>query len=296
MTLACLALLSPTQDGPDPLVLNVLGEGTLQVSEGLWRTGNGRKVTLQDVVDAAKGVRFVFVGESHDQAPHHAFQAQVVQALVDSGRNVVVGFEMFTRDNQKSLNPWTLGFWDREEFIANAQWKTQWGFDYALYEPVFETVKKNRLPMYALNAPRDWIRQIGRQGAESVTEEQRKWIPPLFVDDQPHKAIFQAMTGGHPMTGPQAANMYAAMVAWDEAMANSALDAMDGRLDRSAVMVVVAGSGHMMYDRGINYRIKRRTGEKSLNVICVTSEGPRQVSRSLADFVLVSGPKPAPKG
>jgi hypothetical protein len=53
-------------------------------------------------------------------------------------------------------------------------------------------------------------------------------------------------------------------------------------------MVVVAGSGHMMYGQAINYRITRKTGERTLNVVCINSDGPRQVSKGIADFVSVS--------
>lgn len=291
MSLLSILTLVFLQDGPDPLLLDVAGPGRMEVSRGLWNTQSEKSATIQDIARSAEGLKFVFVGESHDQAAHHVLQAEIIQTLVDRGRNVVVGFEMFTRDNQNNLAPWTVGYWNKENFIEQANWKSQWGFDYALYEPIFETVKKNRLPMVALNLPRDWVRQIGRQGVSAIQPEQRKWIPDLFLDDIQHKEVFQAMTGGHPMSGDQANNMYAAMVAWDEGMANTAIETMSTKIDRSAIMVVVAGSGHMMYGLGINHRISRRTGQKSLNVLCTTTDGTRQISRKIADFVFVSDPK-----
>lgn len=284
------------QDGPDPLLMSDLGGGRITVSEGLWRSNSGARATLDDVVKASEGKRFVFVGESHDQAAHHQFQADVIQELVESGRNVVVGFEMFTRDNQSNLAPWTMGKWSEESFLQEANWKTQWGFDFALYRPIFQTIKRHRLPMVALNLPRDWVRQIGRQGASSVTPEQRRWLPNLDLGDQKHRAVFSAMTGGHPMSSEQAENMYAAMVAWDEGMANTAMESMAGRLDRNAVMVVIAGSGHMMYGLGINGRIRQRAGLESVGVLCTTSDEPRQISDQLADFVLVTRPDSGSKG
>jgi uncharacterized iron-regulated protein len=90
------------------------------------------------------------------------------------------------------------------------------------------------------------------------------------------------------MTGTQGENIYSAQVTWDEGMATSALDYMNTRHNKNAVMVVVAGSGHMMYGQGINYRITRKTGERTLNVMCLTSDGPREVSKGIGDFVFVS--------
>jgi uncharacterized iron-regulated protein len=221
---------------------------------------------------------------------HHQAQADVIEALVRDGRQVVVGLEMFTRDNQGLLDPWTMGRWDEPVFIERAKWKEQWGMDYALYRPVFEAVRRHRLPMAALNIPRDWVRQVSRQGADSLTEEQRRWVPPLDLTNQDHKAVFTALIGGHPLEGQQGINMYSAQVAWDEAMAQAALDFMGGFPNPKRVMVVVAGSGHTMYGQGINWRITKRTGERTLGVVCLTSDGPREVSRGLGDFSFLSPP------
>ena len=280
----------------DPYLLDIGKPGQVAVDVGMTSTATGAPVGLNDVVKAAEGKRFVLVGESHDQPAHHETQAQIIRALVAAGRDVAVGFEMFTRDNQASLAPWTRGMWSRDEFIENADWKNQWGFDFSLYEPIFEAVRENSLPMLALNVPRDWVRQVGREGPSALTPEQREWVPDLYLHNERHRTVFSTMMAGHPLTGSQAENTYAAMVVWDEGMADSALEYMDSRLSRNAVMVIVVGSGHMMYGQGINYRIARRTGEECLNVICITSEAGRAVSRGLAEFVYVSRPAAGASG
>lgn len=273
----------------DPYLLDINGTGTVTVApQSFYETKSGKTATTNEIARAAKTVRFVLVGESHDHAKHHAAQAQIIRALAAEGRDVVVGFEMFTRDNQANLAPWTRGMWTKEQFIENANWKTQWGFDFALYEPIFSAVKELRLPMVALNVPRDWVRQVGRTGLSALTEDQRKWVPNPTLDNDNHRALFTAMMGGHPMTGPQGENIYAAQVTWDEGMATSAVDYMATRFSKNAVMVVIAGSGHVMYDQCISYRIWKKTGERCLNVVCIDAEGPRQVSKGIADFVFVA--------
>ena len=292
MLAAALVLASP-QD-VDPLLLDVNGRGRITVDQGLYRTSDGSLAQIEDVVKAAEGVRFVFVGESHDQLEHHKEQSAVIEGLAEAGRDVAVGFEMFTRDNQRNLAPWTVGMWTRDEFIVESNWKTQWGLDFALYEPIFDVIKQRRIPMVALNVPRDWVRLVGKQGTGALTPEQRQWVPDPFLGNEKHRAVFTAMIGGHPMAGDQGENMYAAQVTWDEGMATSALDYMKTRLSSKAVMVVVAGSGHMMYGQGINYRIGKKTGERCLNIACITTDGPREVSKGIADFVLAT--RPAPSG
>lgn len=244
---------------------------------------------MDSLAAAADGKRFVYLGESHTAAEHHKMQAAVIEALVRRGREVVVGFEMFTRPMQDRLNPWTLGWWSEEDFVREADWKGQWGFDYALYKPIFETVRQNRLRMAALNVPRDWVRRVGRQGASGLTDSERQEVPELDRTNRAHRSVFDALMGGHPPTGTQGENIYTAQVLWDTGMADSALKYLDSNPASSkTVMVVIAGSGHVMYGQGINYRIWKRTGEKGVTLVMAESESPIEVSRGLGDFVYVS--------
>jgi uncharacterized iron-regulated protein len=287
-----LAILAATH----PYQLDFGAPGRHTAPLGWSSTSTGRATSLAEVVKAAEGHRFVLVGESHDNADHHRMQADVIEALVKSGRRVAVGLEMFTRDNQASLNPWTLGWWSEAEFIEQAKWKTQWGFDYSLYRPIFEAVRTHRLPMAALNLPRDWVRQVGRQGPSVLTEVQRRWAPNIDISNKEHRALFTAMIGGHPLEGQRGDNMYAAQVSWDEAMAQSAVDFMTSRKGEKWVMVIIAGSGHTLYGLGINLRLKMK-GHSSLNLVGLEEPLPEGgISRGVADFVFVSPKVERPKG
>ena len=289
---AGLALLA-AQDGhaSNPYTLG-LGQATkhIALSPGVWDMKKGSKTSVEAIAQAAKGYRYVLVGESHDQLAHHEFQAQVIEALVKSGRDVVVGMEMFTRDNQRNVIPWSSGRWDKETFIRESNWKTQWGFDYDLYSPIFKVVKGFKLPLYALNVPRDWVREVGREGPSKIDASRKPWVPELYLQNENHREIFTSLMGGHPMTGPQGENIYAAQVTWDTGMAKSAIDAMEDKLSDNWVMVIVAGIGHVMYGECINYRIKRMGGGESLDVVCIDkSNSANLVSTKIADFVYYTG-------
>jgi uncharacterized iron-regulated protein len=278
---------------PDPLQLQIGAQGKLTVKPGeIVRTIDGKSVTVDQVAAEADGLRFVFLGESHTSAAHHIMQADVIEALARRGRQVVVGFEMFTRPVQQQLNPWTLGWWTEQEFIDKADWKGQWGFDFALYRPIFEVIRKNKIPMAALNLPRDWVRRVGRQGLSGLTEDERRQFPMVDVNNKDHRSVFNALMGGHPPTGAQGENIYTAQVLWDTAMADSAMKFLERYPVRSnVVFVVLAGSGHVMYGQGINYQIWKRTGEKGLTMVMAESNEPTPVSKGLADFVFVSKEK-----
>ncbi|MCW5937156.1 MAG: ChaN family lipoprotein [Fimbriimonadaceae bacterium] len=276
----------------DPYLLDLHGPERVQVGMGYTNLANGARASARTVAEAAKDAQFVFVGESHDSPAHHQAQADIIQALVDSGRSVTVGFEMFTRDNQSLLKPWNEMPGVEADFLSQIKWKEQWGMPFRLYRPIFQVARWNDLPLLALNIPRDWVRQISRQGPQTLTEEQKKWIPNLDTSNKNHRAVFEALIGGHPMEGDAMERMYAAQCAWDVAMANAAIDGLEADSRPDKVMVVVVGAGHMMYGEGINFRISQRKAGKSLNVVCIDLDEPREVSKGLGDFVFASPPPP----
>ncbi|MEJ5171673.1 MAG: ChaN family lipoprotein, partial [Fimbriimonadales bacterium] len=193
--LPMLVAASLPQDAPNPLRLPIGPPGAVRVEAGqIVETSSGKAVGLEAIVRAADGTRFVILGESHDDAAHHRFQAEVIEALAKAGRQVIVGLEMFTRPVQDRLNPWTLGWKTEEEFIQESEWKTQWGFDFALYRPVFEAVRRNRLPMVALNVPREWVRAVGRGGLQALQPDQRAQLPErIDLGWKEHRTLFEAM-------------------------------------------------------------------------------------------------------
>ena len=286
---AAFALAVTQSQLPDPMNLPIGMAGVVTVSPGeIVSTATSSKSSVDGIVKAAQGKRFVFLGESHNNALHHKLQADVIEGLAQAGRRVIVGFEMFTRPVQGALNPWTLGWWDEATFIARSEWKTQWGFDFGLYQPIFAVTKQYRLPMVALNVPRDWVRSVGKKGFDGLSPEQKAALPSdLYLGNTQHKSVFEALIGPHPASG--LGNMYSAQVLWDEGMADSAIKYLiEKGSSEKTVFVVIAGSGHVMYGQGINYRIKRRTGMDGVTVVMGESKGPAKVARGVADFVYIT--------
>ncbi len=294
MSLLLSALvLAPFQNEVDPnrLPIGRKGEQTVAVGE-ITDLANGRSATAKNVAEAARGKRFVFLGENHATTAHQQLEADVIQALLDDGREVVVGLEMYTRPKQDWLDQWSQGKLSETDFVNKSDWKGQWGFDYSFYRPVFEVARKSKVPMVALNVPRDWVRVVGREGYSALTTEQKLQLPANLGEPAPdHKAVFDALMGGHPMAGPRGDNMYSAQVLWDQGMADTAVKYLD-RIPASpkTVFVVIAGSGHVMYGQGINGRIEKQKAGKGVTLVMIQSPEQTKVSKGLADFVYVTKP------
>ena len=266
---------------------------------GTWLLVPGRMTDMQsyspatadDVAKAAKDKRFVFLGESHATTPHQQMQASIIDALARSGRRVVVGMEMLQRPKQVVLDLWARGNVPENEFLEQVEWKTQWGFDYSYYRPVFDVAQKYKIPVLGLNVPRDWVRAAGRGGLAGLPDDAKNQLPTdIDLTHKEHRTMFEALIGGHPnMTAQAFDNMYSAQVVWDEGMADTvAKHLARSKPDLKTVYVIIAGSGHVMYGQGINYRLQRRGLGEGVTVVMLDSNEPLRVSNGIADYVYVT--------
>ena len=253
----------------------------------------GKALSFSQMIKEMANSRFVYVGETHDSLPMHGIQLDIIRSLYEQDSHLSIGLEMFPVTLQEVLNKWSLGLLTAEEFIREAKWYVTWNFNFAYYAGIFEFAKANKIPVYALNVPRELITTIRMKGWETLSDEEKKMAPKPDLSNEDHKklirTIFEA-TDLPPQMKAHGSEMvfegfYRAQAAWDEGMAHYAVrsSAKDGRR-----MVVLAGSGHLLYNLGINRRVFEKTGVPFKTVVCVEVEnktGSVDVSRSLADYV-----------
>ncbi len=281
-----------------------LKEKTMTVSPGkIYEANSGRTISFLEMIQGMDQSRLVYVGETHDSLPMHQIQAKIIQGLYEQDRNLTVGMEMYPVTQQEPLNKWSLGILSEDEFIRDAQWYVNWNFHFGFYRDIFKVVKKNEIPLYALNVPRDIITKVRMKGWESLSGEEKEMVPELDLTHQDHRTlirtIFESADLPHQMKGKglQMAfeGLYRAQTAWDETMAIHALGALN---KEGGKIVVLAGSGHLLYNLGINLRAYKKSQMPFKTVVCVViPEGEKhlEVSCSLADYVwgLAEEEKPA---
>jgi uncharacterized iron-regulated protein len=223
----------------------------------------------------------------------HDIQSKIIQALYEQDRNLSIGLEMFPVSFQEALNKWSMAILSQDEFIRESRWYVNWNFNFGFYEKIFKLAKNNKIPLYALNAPRAIIRKIRMKGWGKLSEDEKKAVPKPDVSHGEHRilirTIFESMELPHQMKGGDLdmvfESLYRAQSAWDEVMA---FNAIQSREREGRKMVVLVGSGHLLYNLGINRRAYEKNRLPLKTVICVViPEGKKsiKVTRSLADYV-----------
>jgi uncharacterized iron-regulated protein len=278
----------------DPNNLPIGPKGTVMVQPGqIIETKTGRVMTAFEVAEACKGQKFFFIGENHATTLHQQMEAKLVESLSLAGRTPAVGVEFFHRTKQDVLDQWTKGALAEADFLTQSEWKVQWGYDYNFYRSLFEVIKAKSMPVVGLNVPRDWVRAVSKGGFEALPMSVRMQLPAtLDLNNKNHKLVFNSLMGGHDM-GPAMANIYQSQMLWDHGMADTAAKYLAVRKPTPKdIFVVIAGSGHIMYGQGINYRLAQRGAGKGPSFIMIQSEKPVEVAKGLGDFVYCTAPEP----
>ena len=295
-----IAFPALSAEKPDPTLTLKIGdprlkEKSVEVAPGvLYSAASGKALSFDRMIAEMKGIRFIYVGETHDSLPMHDVEFKVLEALYTQDRDLGIGLEMLPVACQKTLNRWGLGFLTKEEFIREVGWYVNWNFNFGFYEKIFEFAREHRLPVYALNAPREVITKIRMRGWDALTAEEKAYFPGApNLTNQDHrvliKAVFESADLPPQMKGAGLEmvfeGLYRSQSAWDEVMAANTLRGaeMEGRR-----MVVFAGSGHLLYNLGINRRAFERSRLPFRTVIPVSV--PKDMKtiaavRSLGDYI-----------
>jgi len=262
-------------------------------SQEFYAMETGKSLPFARMIQEMKAIPFIYIGETHNSMAMHDLQARIIRALYEQDRNLAIGLEMFPMTFQEVLNKWSLGILSEEEFIREAAWYITWNFNFGFYRQIFDFAKENKIPVYALNAPKDIITKIRMKGWDALTDVEKSMVPKPDLSHQEHRflirTIFESADIPHQMKGAgldmMFEGLYRAQSAWDEVMGATAVAAADKGRTR---LVVLAGSGHLIYNLGLN----RRAAEKSkrlfktvIGVFVPQGQKTAAVSRSLGDYL-----------
>ena len=265
------------------------------VLDGITDTATGEVLSADQLAARLRSTRLLLVGESHTTIDFHRVELRVIRALRESGRNVMIGLEMFPYTEQSSLDHWRDGLLTEAGFVALARWYEFWGYNWAYYRDIFLYARDNRIPMYGVNTPREVVTAVRQKGIANVPEKDRQYLPPnIDVDSADHLALFQASFDeddsmhGH-MPEAMLKSMQAAQATWDASMGYNSVRILK-TAPADSIMVVLVGSGHVAYGVGIERQAKQWFDGRITTLIPVPilddDEKPiENVKASYANFV-----------
>ncbi|GLR15522.1 ChaN family lipoprotein [Portibacter lacus] len=139
-----------------------------------------KKSNFKKLLKKAKNADVIFFGEMHNDPISHWLQLKLIKEL-DKDNNLIVGLEMFERDNQEALNNYLDGSIDAKKLEEDARLWNNYKTDYA---PIVDYAKENDIKVIASNIPRTYASMVYKQGFESIESlvaEEKAYIAPLPI-------------------------------------------------------------------------------------------------------------------
>jgi uncharacterized iron-regulated protein len=238
---------------------------------------------MDALLDALAGKRVIYIGESHDRYEDHLNQLRIIRGLHERGRDLAIGMEFFQQPFQPVLDAFTTGEIGEAELLKQSEYFERWRFDYRLYRPILRFALEEGIPLIALNLPKEITDQVGDGGITSLTEAQAAQIPAeLDRGDEVYRERLEAVFALHPKEDDaDFEHFLEVQLLWDEGMAERAAEYLKAHPEKT--LVVLAGTGHVEYGRGIPRRVARRVAVPAATVV---SGSMRPFDPALADFIL----------
>lgn len=127
---------------------------------------NGNISKYENMLEAAKNADIVLFGELHTNPICHWLEIELTKDLhKTSGKDIVMGAEMFETDNQLILNEYLSGRIKEANFEAEAKLWPNYKSDYKV---LINFAKKNKLNFIATNVPRRYASLVNRSGFEAL--------------------------------------------------------------------------------------------------------------------------------
>lgn len=263
--------------------------------DAITDTAAGTTLTPADLARRLEGVRLVLVGEGHTEMDTHRVEKRVVEELAGAGQRVTIGLEMYPYTEQKALDDWIAGRLSEGAFLDASRWYANWGYNWLYYRDIFLFARERKIPLVAINAPREVVSAVRKKGFQGLTPEEAAHIPTdIDAKNADHMRFFKATLGDAAFHGgmDEAAwqSMLDAQCTWDATMGRHAVQPLGNDPDPRAVVVVLVGAGHVEYGLGIERQVKRTFDGKIASVIPVPVENAdgapvRSVQASYANFV-----------
>ncbi len=210
----------------------------------------------------------VLFGEMHNNSINHWLQLKLTEAIYQHKKQkVILGAEMFERDNQKGLDRYLAGTLTAKQLKDSVRLWNNFGTD---YKPLLDFARDHQLPFVATNIPRRYATQVAKETISSLDKlpaADRQWIarlPIILSLETPGYPEMKTLMGDH-ASNLQIMNFISAQAVKDATMAESILRARK----HETVFIHYNGNYHSKEYGGIYWYLKKADPNLKVAVITV---------------------------
>ena len=246
-------------------------------------TQNGKRTSYRKLLRKSKKADIVLFGEYHNNPIAHWLEVKLTKDLLGK-RSLILGAEMFERDNQDALNGYLEGTIDQKGLDTLAHLWKNYKTD---YKPWVDLAKREKLPIVATNIPRKYANIVykkGLQALDTLPSAERKWIVSLPFPYDGNLSQYEKMKK---MARHNPENLPMSQAIKDATMAES----IETHYKKESLFLHLNGSYHSDFFQGIYWYLRKRNPNLKILTISTLSQSnlkklPTE-AYGQADFILV---------
>jgi len=240
----------------------------------IWDVAAGARIDRPALVARLAAAGVVLLGETHDNPRHHAWQAELLAALVAEGRRPAVAFEMIEMNQQPAVDSARRTRPRDPDLLAHAvAWQDSGWPPFALYRPIFAAALDADLPVVAANLPMADVRALARGGLGGIDPVRAAALGidrPLTAEVQ--AALEAEMSESH--CGMLPREMLGGLVLAQRARDAQLAESIRGAASTGAVGIL--GAGHARTDRGVPARLREIAPDLTVASIAFLEVDPEE--------------------
>jgi uncharacterized iron-regulated protein len=251
-------------------------------------TGDGRKTSYREMFDDLSKADVILFGELHNNAISHWMELELASDLwLKDSASLIMGAEMFERDQQPILDEYLKGLIRDRDFEAGTKLWDNYKTD---YKPIVNFAFEKKIPFVATNIPRRYAALVnakGFEGLDALPIASLGFVAPLPVAYDPELSCYKEMLamGGGGMHGN--ANLPKAQAVKDATMAWSIAE----KMSKGKRFFHFNGSYHSDQHEGIVWYLnKYKPGLKVLTISTIEQgqlDSLESASKGIADYILI---------
>lgn len=226
-------------------------------------------ISFSQMIDELSDYDVVLFGEYHNISIIHWLQLKTTEALYQKkGEQLVLGAEMFERDNQEGVNKYLSGEITIEQFKDTVRLWENFKTD---YRPLLDFAKTHDLEFIATNVPRRYASLVAHNGLDTLAKlpkKEKSYIAelPIKVDmETPGYKEMKKILEKH--AGDNLMNFISAQAVKDATMAASILQNRRGK----QLFLHYNGNYHSKEHGGIYWWLKaKKSWLKNLKIAVIS--------------------------
>lgn len=249
------------------LILFITSFAFAQVQPYQIYNNKGKKISFEKWSKELSKADIVLFGEFHDNSIIHWLQLKLTKSL-DEKRPIILGAEMFERDNAHHLNQYIAGSLDSKSFDTLVRFWNNYKTD---YKPLVEYAKAHNIPFIATNVPRKYASKLYKEGMEALLhlpDEEKKHIAPLPFPYDATLPQYVKMMEMFKDSDHANENFPKAQAIKDATMAYSIIE----NYKKNALFLHFNGSYHSDYHEGISWYINQYQPGLEIKTISVVQQ------------------------